>query len=165
LAPEAEHPRLNLASISCVDTAGGANQGSGASGGLYFWVWRTLLWYHGRSMVVPYCYQCSPGAQPAILTIANAYATQPARGHSCPGQGSAVSADRAPSPLRALPYQSTLVFPGASSIDMALLSELSRCSIPPKTAKSHFVTGAVRWNAKQLDKSLSADDNDLLPFL
>ena len=24
-------------------------------------------------MVVPYCYQCAPGAQPAILTIANAY--------------------------------------------------------------------------------------------
>jgi hypothetical protein len=24
-------------------------------------------------MVVPYCYQCSPGAQPALLTIANAY--------------------------------------------------------------------------------------------
>ncbi len=24
-------------------------------------------------MVVPYCYQCAPAAQPAILTIANAY--------------------------------------------------------------------------------------------
>ena len=25
------------------------------------------------AMVVPYCYHCAPGAQPAILTIANAY--------------------------------------------------------------------------------------------
>jgi hypothetical protein len=24
-------------------------------------------------MVVPYCYQCAPSPQPAILTIANAY--------------------------------------------------------------------------------------------
>jgi len=32
---------------------------------LSFGVWRTFLWYHGRSMVVPYCYQCAPRAQPA----------------------------------------------------------------------------------------------------
>ena len=28
-------------------------------------------------MVVPYCYQCAPAAQPAILSIANAYSSQP----------------------------------------------------------------------------------------
>ena len=46
-----------------------------AVGGHYFGMWRTVLWYHGRSMVVPYCYHCAPGVQPAILSIANAYTT------------------------------------------------------------------------------------------
>ena len=45
--------------------------------GLYFGVCRNFLWYHARSMVVPYCYQCAPAAQPAILSIANAYSSQP----------------------------------------------------------------------------------------
>jgi hypothetical protein len=44
--------------------------------------WRTVLWYHGRSIMVPYCYQCAPSAQPAILSIANAY-TARAFGVSC----------------------------------------------------------------------------------
>ena len=26
-----------------------------------------LLWYHGRSMVVPYCYQCAPRAARGVL--------------------------------------------------------------------------------------------------
>ena len=26
-----------------------------------------LLWYHGRSMVVPYCYQCAPRAAKGVL--------------------------------------------------------------------------------------------------
>ena len=41
--------------------------------GLYFGVCQSILWYHARSMVVPYCYQCAPGPPPAILSIAIAY--------------------------------------------------------------------------------------------
>jgi hypothetical protein len=59
--------------ISCVDIPWETTRGSGVVGGLHSRVCRTVLWYHGRSMVVPYCYQCAPYAQPAILTIANAY--------------------------------------------------------------------------------------------
>ena len=59
--------------------------GSVAFCGLYFGVCRTVLWYHVRSMVGPYCYQCAPSPQPAILTIANAYAV----GRRTPRQGNA----------------------------------------------------------------------------
>ena len=42
--------------ISCVDTPGKKKRESGPWGGLYFEGCRNVLWYHGRSMVVPYCY-------------------------------------------------------------------------------------------------------------
>ena len=48
---------------------------------------------------------------------------------------------RALDPIHAAPDGAWMVFPCASSIDMALLSELSRCSIPPKTAKSPCCRG------------------------
>jgi hypothetical protein len=73
--------------IRSVDTTGGLNRGSGAVGGLYWGMCRTVLWYQGRSRVVPDCYQCAPGAQPALLSIANAYTSQPTRGHTCAQQG------------------------------------------------------------------------------
>src|ERR1035438_3865983 len=69
-----------------------ANQGFGAFGGLYLRVWRNILWYHGRSMVVPYCYQCAPSAQPAILSIAIAYAARMFGVRWCYGQSALVAA-------------------------------------------------------------------------
>ena len=62
--------------IRSVDAAGGVSQGFGTGGGLCLGEWQTVLWYQGRSRVVPDWYQCAPGSQPAILTIANTYAAR-----------------------------------------------------------------------------------------
>ena len=64
-------------SIRAVDTAGGANQAVGAPCGLCFGGLQIVLWYQGRSRVVPGCYRGSKGAPTAILSIATAYASRP----------------------------------------------------------------------------------------
>ena len=47
-----------------------------AGGGLCLGEWRTVLWYQGRSRVVPEWYQGGKGVQSALLTIANTYTSQ-----------------------------------------------------------------------------------------
>jgi hypothetical protein len=68
--------------IRAVDTVGGANQGIGAGGGLCLGEWQTVLWYQGRSRVVPEWCRGGRGVQEAVLSIANAYETQPQRADS-----------------------------------------------------------------------------------
>ena len=67
----------SLIFIRTDDTAGGANQAVGAPCGLCLGGWRTVLWYQGRSRVVPDWYQGGKGARTAILSIANTYASRP----------------------------------------------------------------------------------------
>src|SRR5664279_5068397 len=47
------------------------------SGRAFLGVWRMVLWYHGRSMVVPWYCQGRTRVPGAILSIANAYASHP----------------------------------------------------------------------------------------
>jgi hypothetical protein len=63
--------------IRDVDTDGGANQGIGAGGALCLGRWQTVLWYQGRSRVVPEWYQVGKGARDAFLSSANAYVSHP----------------------------------------------------------------------------------------
>jgi hypothetical protein len=62
--------------IRYVDAAGGANWGFGAGDGPFLGIWGTVLWYQGRSRVVPEWSRGGMGLEGAILSIANAYATQ-----------------------------------------------------------------------------------------
>src|SRR5208282_1820849 len=60
-------PRLREGSLFRAEAGGGPCLGE----------WQTFLWYQGRSRVVPEECRGAAGAARAILSIANAYATQP----------------------------------------------------------------------------------------
>jgi hypothetical protein len=55
-------------------------------------VWRAVLWYQGRSRVVPEWYQGRKGVQNAILSIANAYAARAFAVSRLSGQAALVAA-------------------------------------------------------------------------
>jgi hypothetical protein len=63
--------------ISGVDVAGRARPGVWSSRRAMLAGWRTVLWYHGRSRVVPWYCQGYKGVPGAVLSIANAYTSRP----------------------------------------------------------------------------------------
>jgi hypothetical protein len=63
--------------IRGIDATGGTNHATGLGGGLWLGERRTVLWYQGRSRVVPEWCRGGKGVRGAVLSIANAYVSQP----------------------------------------------------------------------------------------
>jgi hypothetical protein len=84
--------------IRGVDAEGGPNLGDGAGGGLCLGVWRTVLWYQGRSRVVSECYQGGKGWKVSFSVLRMLMQATPTRA-SCDPQARGHGGGMRPKPV------------------------------------------------------------------
>ena len=89
-------------------------------------VCRTVLWYHGRSLVVPWYCQARTGVPGAILSIANAFATHTKPKAEVRKQNPAPKA----TPMRHQSHLKATLRP----VDSQLIATLKRLQSPPNAS-------------------------------